>query len=70
MIAALPFDVAVEVLDVPELAHHRCGILQHMDEQIAAPLIDAMSADEQADLFREFPKRPRAPPEMAERADA
>ena len=60
VIAALPFDVAVEVLDVPELAHHRCGILQHMDERIAAPLIDAMSADEQADLFREFPEKDRA----------
>jgi magnesium transporter len=60
VVAALPFELAVQVLDVPELEHHRCGILQHMDEAAAAPLIEAMSADQQADLFRELPARDRA----------
>src|SRR5919205_2452168 len=61
VMAALPFDLAVQVFDEPELEHYRCEIVSHMDEQAAATLIDAMSADQQADLFRELPEddRPR-----------
>jgi magnesium transporter len=61
VMAALPFDLAVQVFDEPELAHQRAEIVRHMDEQEAVQLIDAMSSDQQADLFRELPEvdRPR-----------
>jgi magnesium transporter len=55
VMAALPFDLAVQVFDEPELAHERCGIVQHMPLDAAGALIDAMSSDQQADLFREIP---------------
>jgi Mg/Co/Ni transporter MgtE len=55
VIAALPFDMAVQVLDEPELALRRCDIIQHVPQASVAPLIDAMSSDQQADLFRELP---------------
>jgi magnesium transporter len=51
VVAALPFDLAVKVLDDPEL-EHRVDIIQAMDVAVAGPLIDAMSPDQQADLFR------------------
>ena len=61
VMAALPFDLAVQVFDEPELEGHRVGIIQQMGEKAAAPLIDAMSSDQQADLFRELSEseRPR-----------
>jgi magnesium transporter len=59
VMAALPFDLAVQVFDEPELEGHRCRIIEQMGEKVAAPLIDAMSADQQADLFRELPERER-----------
>jgi len=61
VMAALPFDLAVPVFDEPELAHYRADIFVLMGEEKAAPLIEAMSADQQADLFRELPvnARPR-----------
>ncbi len=61
LMAALPFDLAVQVFDEPELEGHRCSVIQHMDEEPAAALIEAMSSDQQADLFRELPnhERPR-----------
>ncbi len=59
VMAALPFDLAVQVFDEPELEGHRCEIIQQMGEKVAAPLIDAMSSDQQADLFRELPERER-----------
>src|SRR6478672_3305557 len=61
VMAALPFDLAVQVFDEPELEGHRVGIIQQMGEKTAAPLIDAMSSDQQADLFRELTEseRPR-----------
>ena len=57
--AALPFDLAVEVFDEPELADYRCDVIQHMPIADVGPLIDAMSADQQADLFRELPEHDR-----------
>jgi magnesium transporter len=54
LMAALPFDLSVKVFDEPELSHSRCEIVRRMDEQKAATLIEAMSADQQADLFREI----------------
>src|SRR5476651_2414205 len=59
VIAALPFELAVSVLDEPELAHRRVDVIQHMPEESVGPLIDAMSADQQADLFRELPEKER-----------
>src|SRR6476646_12241613 len=61
VMAALPFDLAVQVFDEPELEGHRVGIIQQMGAKAAAPLIDAMSSDQQADLFRELreEERPR-----------
>ena len=60
LMGALPFDLAVQVFDEPELTHHRADIIRRMGDD-AVPLIEAMSADQQADLFRELPEseRPR-----------
>ena len=60
VLAALPFDVAVQALDQPEL-EQRSRIFQRLDTPTCASLLDAMSADQQADLFRELPEdeRPR-----------
>lgn len=59
VMAVLPFDLAVQVFDEPELERYRFDIVQHMDESAVAPLIEAMSADQQADLFRELPEADR-----------
>jgi magnesium transporter len=59
VMAALPFDLAVQVFDEPELEGHRCAIVQKMGEETAAPLIEAMSSDQQADLFRELHAKDR-----------
>ncbi|HEX9310838.1 MAG TPA: magnesium transporter [Gemmatimonadaceae bacterium] len=61
VMASLPFDLAVQVFDDPELTRHRCAIIQRIDGQKVGPLIEAMSSDQQADLFREVPveERPR-----------
>lgn len=60
VMAALPFDLAVQVFDEPELEGHRCEIVQLMGEKAAGSLIDAMSSDQQADLFRELPEKDRS----------
>jgi magnesium transporter len=59
VMAALPFDLAVQVFDEPELEYHRFDIIKQMAEPSVAPLIEAMSADQQADLFRELPEKDR-----------
>jgi magnesium transporter len=55
VMAALPFDLAVQVFDEPELNRHRCEIIQHINPRRVGLLIEAMSSDQQADLFRELP---------------
>jgi len=60
VMGALPFDLAVQVFDEPELTYHRVEIVRRMGEDAAAPLIDAMSSDQQARLFRELPEKDRA----------
>ncbi|HEV8600920.1 MAG TPA: magnesium transporter [Gemmatimonadales bacterium] len=55
VLAALPFDLAVRIFDEPELVHVRAAIIAQMPEKDAADLVEAMSADQQADLFRELP---------------
>jgi magnesium transporter len=59
VMAALPFDIAVQVFDEPELGHRRADIVRRMDEREGVALIDAMSSDQQADLFRELPREDR-----------
>jgi magnesium transporter len=59
VIAALQFDLAVQVLDDPEL-EHRGSIVQALDAGIAGALVDAMSADQQATLFRALPEAERS----------
>jgi magnesium transporter len=55
VISALPFDLAVQVLDDPDL-DRRVEIIQAMAVETAGPLIEAMSSDQRADLFRELPE--------------
>jgi magnesium transporter len=57
---ALPFDLTVQVFDEPELAHHRGEIARYMEDGPAAELIEAMSADQRADLFRDLPNADRS----------
>ena len=51
--ARFPFDVAVQVLDQPEL-ERRAELFRTMDAAIASTLIEAMSADQQAEIFRQL----------------
>jgi magnesium transporter len=60
VMAALPFELTVQVFDEPELTRHRCAIIQRIEARKVGPLIEAMSADQQADLFREVPVDERA----------
>jgi magnesium transporter len=59
VIAALPFDLAVFVLDEPEL-ENRLDIVRAMDVKTFGPLVGATSADQQAELFREMSEDERA----------
>jgi magnesium transporter len=60
VMAVLPFDLAVRVFDEPEL-DRRYEILQAMDHGAGAALVEAMSADQQADLIRGLPPAARGP---------
>jgi magnesium transporter len=59
VLAALPFDQAVQVLDEPELEQED-EIFAFLDDRTAGALVEAMSADERADLFRELAPADRA----------
>jgi magnesium transporter len=59
VMASLPFDLAVQVFDEPELNRHRCAIIQHIDLRRVGLLIEAMSSDQRADLFREVEEKDR-----------
>ncbi len=54
VLAALPFDLAVQLFDEPEFTRRR-EAFEHLPVAQAVPLLDAMSADQQADFFRELP---------------
>ncbi len=58
VVAALPFDLAVGVMDHPQLRHGP-EIVQHIEPSLAGELIEAMAADQQADLFQELDRRAR-----------
>lgn len=57
VLAALPFDLAVQALDEPELEHKHELVteLAKLEPATATALIEAMSSDRQADLFRQLP---------------
>ena len=59
VVRALPFDLAVQVLDEPDL-DNRLPILRSMDTATAGELLNAMSGDQQAEVFRELPEVERA----------
>jgi magnesium transporter len=54
VLAALPFDLAVQIFDEPELVRDRAAIVAKMEDRARADLVEAMSADQQADLIREL----------------
>src|SRR4029453_6747568 len=56
---ALPFHTAVEVFDQPEL-EARDEIVERLSDDIAAPLVQAMSADQQVRLCRSIKGSDRA----------
>ena len=58
VVAALPFDMGVLVLDDPAL-ENRVEIVRAMDGQTLKPLLSEMSADRQAELFREMSEQER-----------
>ena len=60
VMGAIPFDLAVQIFDEPELVGNRASIIARMSDRDAADLVDAMSADQQADLFRELDPADRA----------
>jgi magnesium transporter len=53
VLAALPFALAVQLFDEPELVH-RGAIVEQLAIPVAAPLLDALSADQQVELYREM----------------
>ena len=59
VLSALPFELAVQVFDQPELADQRCAIVPFVDKGSVGPLIDAMSSDQRARLFRQLPDEHR-----------
>jgi magnesium transporter len=59
VVAALPFDLAVQLLDEPEL-DRRGDIFELLDETRAIPLIEALASDQQVDLFRALKEADRS----------
>jgi len=59
VVSALPFDLAVQLLDEPEL-DRRGDIFERLDERRAVPLIEALSSDQQVELYRELKQADRA----------
>ena len=53
ILANLPFDFAVDVLNEPEL-DRREAVVQHMNRGVAGALLTAMAPDRRADLLREL----------------
>lgn len=59
VVAALPFDMAVLLLDEPEL-DRRAEIFGLLDQATAVPLLEAISADQRVELFRTLPETERS----------
>ena len=58
VLTALPFDTAVLVLDDPRL-ENRLAIMRVLDAHTCGRMLAAMSADQQAELFRQMPAEER-----------
>lgn len=58
VLANLPFDMAVDVLNQPQL-EHRHAMVQRMDRTVAGALISSMSPDRRVELLRELPVNKR-----------
>jgi magnesium transporter len=58
VVANLPFDLAVEVLDEPEL-DRRNAIVEKLERGVAGALVSSMAPDRRADLLRELPPKKR-----------
>jgi magnesium transporter len=59
VVSALPFDLAVQLLDEPEL-DRRGDIFERLDERRAVPLIEALSSDQQVELYRDLKEADRS----------
>jgi len=59
VVKALPFHRAVQVFDEPEL-DRRGEIFETLPDEVAVPLVEAMSSDQQVELFRELKETDRA----------
>src|SRR5579885_895271 len=58
VLAALPFELVVQLFDEPELTRRRQAF-ERLPAGQAVRVVEAMSADQQADLFRELPPAER-----------
>ncbi len=59
VVAGLPFDTAVQVMDQPELVDP-AELFRHLDLEVAVALAEAMAADQQADLIGEMEEPDRS----------
>jgi magnesium transporter len=59
LLAALPIDMAVRVIEQPEL-ERRSQLFRHLDTATAVAYFKAISSDQQADLVRELRDADRA----------
>ena len=59
VVAALPFHLTVQVFDEPSL-ERRDELVEGLPDDVAIPLIQAMSADQQVRLFRDLKEADRA----------
>jgi magnesium transporter len=59
VVTAMPFELAVAVFDAP-VFERRHEVFHHLDERIGAPLLAAMSSDEQAAVIRDMSGTERA----------
>jgi magnesium transporter len=55
VIEAMPFDLAVQIFDEPEL-QRRAAIFARIETGMAAQILEAMASDERADVFRRLPE--------------
>ena len=59
VMSALPYQLLIQLFDEPEL-ERRGEILEGLDVGVAGPLVDALSADQQVDLYRQLTAEGRA----------
>ena len=53
VVHAVPFELVVQLFDEPEL-EHRGAIFEQLQVPVAAPLVEALAADQQVELYREL----------------